>query len=180
MSFESASPFLIILSIIIGILSSYTALIMVERISDQNRSRQIIWIFSGSIVMGMGIFSMHFIGMMAFHIGSPLTYHPFLLFVSLFAAIIASFSSFYILHVKLVTKAKVVLSGFTIGTGIVSMHYIGMMAIAEPVNLQFNFNYFILSILTASESSTVAAQIFFEIKETNASVGRKVASAVIL
>ncbi|MFC6038913.1 PAS domain S-box protein [Paenisporosarcina macmurdoensis] len=128
----------------------------------------------------MGVFSMHFIGMMAFHIGSPLTYHPFLLFVSLFAAIIASFASFYILQVEFVTKAKVVLSGFIIGTGIVSMHYIGMMAITEPVNLQFNSYYFILSILIAMIFSSFALKFFFEIKETNASVGQKVVSAVIL
>lgn len=180
MFYESASPFLIILSIIIGIVSTYTALILIERMADRRRSRQIIWVFSGSLVMGMGIFSMNFIGMMAFHLNSPLTYNPFLLFASLAAAVLASFIAFYILHIKSVNKIKVTVSGFLIGFGIVAMHYLGMMAITEPVDLQFNTYYFVLSILVAMVFSSIALKIFFEIKEAHASAGRKAVSAVLL
>nr|WP_285228693.1 EAL domain-containing protein [Planococcus sp. ISL-110] len=128
----------------------------------------------------MGIFSMHFIGMMAFHLNSPLMYDPLLLFASLFAAILASFSSFYILYLNSVTKLKVLLSGVTIGTGIVFMHYIGMLAIIEPTPLQFDLYYVFLSIVIAIGSSIVALKIFFEVKERTVSVGRKMASATIL
>ncbi|MFD1031455.1 EAL domain-containing protein [Metaplanococcus flavidus] len=180
MFYESASPFLMILSVVIGIVSSYTALILAERMLDRRRSGQLIWMFSGSLVMGMGIFSMHFIGMMAFHLHSPLTYNPFLLFASLAAAVFASFIAFYILHVISVNKIKVMASGFFIGIGIVATHYIGMLAIIKPVELQFNSFYFVLSILVAMVFSSIALKVFFEIKEGHASASRKAFSAVLL
>ena len=177
---NSISPFLVTLSVVIGIISSYIALILLERMSDQQRKRQIYWVFFGSVVMGMGIFSMHFIGMMAFQSNSLVVYDPLLLFISFVAAIIASFSAFYILYLKSVTKLKVFLSGVTIGTGIVLMHYIGMFAIILPVPLQFDLFYIVLSILTAIIFSIFALKVFFEVIEKRASAGRKMVSAVIL
>ena len=180
MYFESISPFLILLSISIGIISSYITLILIERMSDQERKNKIYWVFFGSVVMGMGVFSIHFIGMMAFYLDSPLMYDPLLLFASLFAAILASFASFYILYLNSVTKLKIFFSGAIIGTGIVFMHYIGMLAIIEPTPLQFDLYYVFLSVFIAIGFSIVALKIFFDIKERTVSVGRKMASAVIL
>lgn len=177
---EFASPFLIMLSVIIGIISSYTALVLVERMSDGRKSRKIIWGFSGSLVMGMGTFSMHFIGMMAFHLSSPLTYHSVLLFASFAAAVLASLIAFSILHIESASKFRVIASGFFIGIGIVGMHYIGMLAIREPVSLQFNLYYFSLSILIVLIFSSFALKVFFDKKRSHASVGRKAVSALLL
>lgn len=177
---EFVSPFLIMLSVIIGIISSYTTLILVERMSDRRKARQIIWMVAGSLMMGMGVFSMHFIGMMAFHLSSPFTYNPFLLFASFAAAVLASLIAFSILYMKSASKLKVIASGSFIGIGIAAMHYIGMLAILEPVDLQFNPYYFSLSVLIAMVFSSIALKVFFEIKRSHASVGRKVVSSVLL
>jgi len=180
MLFGSYSPFLIMLSFFIGIIASYTALVLVERMSDPNQSKKVIWVFGGSLIMGMGIFSMHFVGMMAFHIGSPMTYDPFLLFVSLIISVISSFAAFYIPYVQSLSKTKVFLSGLIIGTGIVLTHYIAMAAITDSMELQYNAFYFTLSILIAMIFSSIALKVFFNIKDSQTPIKRNVSSAVIL
>lgn len=177
MSFGYYSPILIILSLLIGMISSYTALALVERISDSNKTKEVPWVLYGSFILGLGIFSMHFIGMIAYHMDMPLTYHPLLLFVSLFVAILASFA---VLYSQSKSKINVYIGGLIIGAGIVLMHHIAMISIIDGFKVNIKSIYFTLSIVIALLFSTIALKIFYQGKESQTTFVRKSLSAVIL
>lgn len=175
------SPYLIILSFLIAIISSYTTLVLIERMSHINSSKKLLWLFSGSLVMGTGIFSIHFIVMAAFHIDYPLTYNPVLLFIALLIAILSSYAAFYIINVQPLTKKKQCLSGIIYGLGIVLLHYVGTIATNEPIEIQYKSIYFILSIVISIGFSSFAIKIFAKLKnKPRLSLGRNVLIAMIL
>ncbi|MFD1851676.1 EAL domain-containing protein [Oceanobacillus bengalensis] len=159
------NPLLAIFSVFIAVISSYTTLVLVERIFDGKRSRKMSWIISGTLVMGTGIFSMHFIAIIAFHVDSPMTYNVSLLFLSYLSALLSAFAAFYILYADPLTKAKIVLSGVMIGIGIILLHYIATFATHEPVQIQYQSIYFFLSIFISIVFSIISIVLFAKMKE---------------
>ena len=67
-------PWLVCLSIIVAILVSYTALVLAVRVSNANRASARLWLGGGAVAMGGGIWSMHFVGMLAFSLPISLSY----------------------------------------------------------------------------------------------------------
>jgi diguanylate cyclase (GGDEF)-like protein/PAS domain S-box-containing protein len=175
------SPPLIILSVVISIISSYTALMLVSRMLGSGKMRRRIFLLAGSVVMGTGIFSMHYIGMLAFHQGTQMTYDVSFTILSLIGVILFSLAALSILNDERLCKMKIVLSGFIIGAGMNSMHYLGVFAIKEPLLIQYKSVYFILSILTAFLLSTIAMFIFIAVeKSTRISIFGNLISAGLL
>ncbi|WP_342039382.1 MHYT domain-containing protein [Gracilibacillus kekensis] len=115
--------YLVTLSIIIAIISSYSALSITSRISNTKGKSRIFWLASGSIVMGAGVWSMHFIGMLAYHIHDAVEYDIFIILLSMFASIGSSFIAFYITMPKIINRNKILFGGLSMGSGIVTMHF---------------------------------------------------------
>src|SRR5690606_3761344 len=157
---DSYSPFFIIFSVFIAIISSYTTLVLVGRILVGRRSKKNTWLFAGAFIMGTGIFSMHFIGMIAFHIDNQITYNGILLLLAFISSLLASYAAFYLLQARPLTKSKLLISGVTVGIGIVLLHYIAIFAIHEEVVIQYKSIYFALSILIALAFSTITITLF--------------------
>ena len=88
---------LVSFSVFIAVLASYTALELTERISLRGKIK-ISWLVGSSIIMGTGIWSMHFIGMLAYNIPVEITYHLKTVILSWCPAVIASGIAFYYLH----------------------------------------------------------------------------------
>src|SRR3546814_4940386 len=86
----SYSPELAALSLVIAIFASYTALELAGRVSRKHGRSSAVWLAGGALAMGTGIWSMHFIGMLAFHLPIPLAYDELLTALSLAIAIFAS------------------------------------------------------------------------------------------
>jgi len=180
MSLGSPSPFLMILSFCIGIISSYTALILVERMLDSNRKKDIRWVLYGALIMGMGIFSMHFVGMIAYHIDASVSYEPMLLFVSFLVSILTSFAAFYLPFNRSLSKTNLIISGLIIGMGSVLMHHLAMEAMTLPFDLNIKSVFFSLSILIVLIFSTVGLRVFFQTGEMQTPLIRKISGAVML
>ena len=74
------NPWLVCLSVFVAIFVSYTALNLATRVSSANNTSARLWHAGGAVAMGGGIWSMHFIGMLAFSLPIPLSYdvgdHP--------------------------------------------------------------------------------------------------------
>lgn len=118
-------------------------MILAERMSDQQKEKSIYWNSIRSIVLGAAVFSMHFISILAFHLISPLTYDSMFLLVSIFMAIFASFSSFYILQFKPVTilsfffeikekhdsVSRKILQGIVFCLLFTAIHYLSLMSV---------------------------------------------------
>src|SRR6266508_4224631 len=69
---KAYSPLLVILSVLIASAASYTALDLAGRVTASRGRERLAWLAGGSLAMGVGIWSMHFVGMLAFHLPEPI------------------------------------------------------------------------------------------------------------
>lgn len=93
--FQQHNVYLIVLSLIIAIISSYSALSITAKITVATSKLKIFWLISGSVVMGTGIWSMHFVGMIAHYSHASVTYDLNLTIISMVVSIGSSFIAFY-------------------------------------------------------------------------------------
>lgn len=147
---------LVILSIVIAVMASYAALDLGIQVNKAKSTARHIWIGAGAFTMGMGIWAMHFIAMLAFHLSIPVTYDLTLVIVSIIPAIIASALALFIISRSAMEKRQVLLGAFFMATGIVSMHYTGMEAMEMDAVIEYNRFIWGLSAIIAFVVSIVA------------------------
>src|SRR6185503_19636037 len=87
-----------------------------------------IWLSGGASALGLGIWAMHYIGMLAFHLPVPVLYDVPTVIVSLLAAIAASAVALFVVSRKQLTLSSVMIGSIIMGSRIAAMHYIGMAA----------------------------------------------------
>src|SRR5262249_7915214 len=149
-------PYLVALSISVACLASYTALDLGGRIRDSRRWAKLAWLATAAIAMGGGIWSMHFIGMLAFVMPMPVSYDLGLTLLSLGVAIGVTGFGFFMIGTREVTAPAFILSGIFMGIGIVSMHYTGMAAMRMPADIRYDGVLVALSVLIAIGASIAA------------------------
>lgn len=110
------------------------------RTSHSKGKARLGWLFVSGLVMGCGIWTMHCIGMIAFHVEMPVTYEMSTTIVSILASIMASLLAFYVTMDKKATRLKLAAGGLLMGTGIVAMHYIGMSSMESDVLQQLTYD----------------------------------------
>ncbi|WNF24190.1 EAL domain-containing protein [Mesobacillus jeotgali] len=156
---------IVLLSIVIAFLASYTALSLNERIRKNGFFSRNFWLVLASIAMGMGIWAMHFIGMSAFRLPVSMEYNLSATILSIFPAVMASYLAFYISNRTNLTRWPKILAGFIMGIGIASMHYIGMSAMEMEIDYAYQPVLFILSIMISILVSYVALYIFTSLQK---------------
>ncbi|WP_138754591.1 MHYT domain-containing protein [Paenibacillus sinopodophylli] len=171
---------LVVVSYIVAVVASYTVLVMVERLSMAKGLQRWGWLLFGSIAMGMGIWSMHFVGMLAFSLPEPVSYDLRIVLVSVLAAIAGSFVALVIVgrsHPKL---SHIVTGGVLLASGISAMHYIGMAAMR--IDIDYNPLYFTLSIAIAVAASIIALWLAIYFRKDKGSTGEwlKLGSALLM
>jgi diguanylate cyclase len=147
---------LVILSIVIAVMASYAALDLGIQVNKAKSTARYIWISAGAFAMGLGIWAMHFIAMLAFHLSIPITYDFTLVIVSILPAIIASALALFIISRSTMGKRQVLLGAFFMAAGIVSMHYTGMEAMKMDAAIEYNLFLWALSAIIAFVVSIVA------------------------
>ncbi|MFD1849601.1 bifunctional diguanylate cyclase/phosphodiesterase [Oceanobacillus bengalensis] len=172
--------YIVALSVLIAILASYAALNIAGKISQENGKNKIFWLLGGSLVMGSGIWSMHFIGMLAFHTHMTVKYDIGLTLLSMLASFIASFIAFYITMPVVISPFKLLLSGFFMGIGIVAMHYIGMDAMIMDASLSYDKGLWALSAVIAFLASYAALFLFIRFRNQTQASWLKWWSAIIM
>ncbi|GAB3489342.1 PAS domain S-box protein [Marinomonas epiphytica] len=123
------------------------------------RSHKNIALISGACVMAGGIWSMHFVGMLAYDMGHAVVYDPFLTLVSIAPCILAAYIALRILILPKVTPLLIILGGTSVGAGIGSMHYIGMAAMEMGVILRYDPLWFGFSIVIAVVLAILALSV---------------------
>jgi PAS domain S-box-containing protein len=154
-------PYLVALSVVVACLASYTALDLGARIRGSRRWARLAWLATAAIAMGGGIWSMHFIGMLAFIMPMPVSYDIALTLLSLIVAIAVTGFGFFMIGTRRVTPFEFVLSGVFMGTGIVAMHYTGMAAMRMPASISYDPVLVALSVLIAIGASIAALWLAF-------------------
>jgi PAS domain S-box-containing protein len=164
---------LVALSVLIAMFASYTALDLASRVTAAGGWTRALWVLGGACAMGTGIWSMHYIGMLAFILPIPVAYHWPTVLLSLFAAILASAIALYVVSRRKMGASQAVAGSVLMGAGIAGMHYIGMAAMRLPAICQFNSSLVVLSVAFAILISLAALWITFHFRDEKTGVGRK-------
>ena len=155
-------PYLVVLSILVASFASYTALDLGGHVGAARGLARQAWLAAAAITMGGGIWSMHFIGMLAFVMPIPMSYDIRLTIVSLVVAIVVTGGGFYVISRRGTSPLRLVLSGIFMGLGIVAMHYTGMAAMRGHAELGYDRLLVALSVVIAIGASTAALWLAFQ------------------
>jgi NO-binding membrane sensor protein with MHYT domain len=157
-------PVLVFLSFVIATLASYTALELAGRVTAAEGSARTWWLLGGGTVMGLGIWSMHFIGMLAFHLPVPIAYGLPLLLLSVAVAIAASLLALVVVSRPALGIRSLAPAGLIMGIAIAGMHYIGMASMYMCAKLTYDPRIVSLSILIAIAASTADLWLAFTMR----------------
>jgi len=130
---------LVLVSILVAISASYTTLALADRVSSADKVAARWWIAGGAFAMGTGIWSMHFIGMLAFRLPIPIGFDLPTTLASWVLPVAVSSLALSLLTRPNLTRADLVLSALLIGIGINAMHYLGMAAMQMQPGIVWNW-----------------------------------------
>jgi diguanylate cyclase (GGDEF)-like protein len=170
------------LSLVVAMLVSYTALRLASRVATSEGKGSRIWLGIGAIAMGVGIWSMHFVGMLAFSLPISLAYDVTTTLASLAVAIVTSGFALAITSGRRLTMPRLSGSAVIMGTGISAMHYMGMAAITILPGIAYDPLLVAVSILIAIAASFVALWLFFQLREGSSRLQqlKRIVAAVVM
>ncbi len=172
---------LVVLSAAIAILAAYAALDLAGRITLARGGIRVAWMIGGALAMGTGIWSMHYIGMLAFHLPIPVGYDWPTVLLSLSAAVAASGIALFVVSRETLALSRAIAASFFMGAGIATMHYVGMEAMRLNAMCVYSIGLVALSVVLAIVISFVALWLTFAVRETASHWGvRKVLCALIM
>jgi len=158
-------PWLVAVSILVGILASYTALSLAMRVRQAQRRARYVWVAGGAMAMGSGIWAMHFVGMQAFRLPLPIGYDTTTTFVSWLLPVVASGLALWQLRYRTVRPRHLVASALLMGLAINAMHYTGMASMQMHPSITYSPWLFALSVAIAIGASALALQIGMRMQE---------------
>jgi NO-binding membrane sensor protein with MHYT domain len=168
-------------SVLIAIAVSYAALDLTGRVTAASGRDRIAWVSGGATAMGIGIWAMHFEGMLAFRLPVSVEYHWPTVLVSLFVAILASAVALYAASRQKMGPVEALTGSVIMSTGIAGMHYIGMAAMRLPAITRYSPLLVALSVFLAFVFSLVALLMAFDLREeTKWTVPRRLGSATLM
>jgi two-component system sensor histidine kinase/response regulator len=124
---------LVSLSVLIAICAAYSALDLAERTTATSGRVRLVWLAVGAIAMGVGIWSMHYIGMLAFTLPMPVFYDWPTVLLSFMAALFAAAVALFVVSRRDMGWRRALAGSAIMGGGIATMHYTGMAAMRLPV-----------------------------------------------
>jgi len=165
MLMSSHNHLLVIISFIVAFLASYTALDMAGRVSTSIGKVARMWLFGGGFAMGIGIWSMHFIGMLAMKLPVVMSYDPTLTVVSMIIAVAASVFALWTVCRGDLPWYRLVGGALIMGSGVVAMHYTGMAALMVEPGIVWQWGWVWLSVLIALVASGAALWLAFHLRK---------------
>ena len=179
----SYNPIFVVLSVVIATMASYAALDLAGRVTASAGTARAGWLVGGATVMGLGIWSMHFVGMLAFHLSTPIAYQLPLMLLSVLVAIAASLLALVVVSRPALGGRTLLPAGVLMGAAISGMHYVGMasMHVAGGM-LHYDTRIVALSILIAVIASVAALWLAFRFRSVTSARGRlfKALSALLM
>ncbi len=172
---------LVVVSVLIAMMASYAALDLAGRVTSARGVVRRLWLCGGAAAMGMGIWAMHYVGMLAFRLPVPVEYDWPTVLLSLLAAIFASAIALFVVSRQEMSLFRAVIGSIFMGSGIAGMHYIGMDAMRLPASCHYSRVMVAVSVALAMVISLVALSLAFHFRgETKSGGWRKALSAVVM
>jgi diguanylate cyclase (GGDEF)-like protein len=173
---------LVVLSLAVAALASYTALDLAGRVSATRGRSAWMWLTGGALAMGTGIWAMHFIGMLSFSLPIELAYDFFINFLSWQLAVGISAIALYVVSRPAMGARELTIGATLMGIGICAMHYTGMLAMRMSPSIHYDPPLFIASVLIAIVASLAALWIAFHLrqKRPGTAILAKLGSALVM
>ncbi len=141
------NPFVVVLSILVAIAYSYTAIAFSQSIQMTNsRYGKPLWLILSALTMGAGIWSTHFIGMLAYKLPCSVNYDTRYLMLSIIPAALSSAIAIDFINKKDASNFNIFTSSFTLGIGVAFTHYLGTRAMNIPGQIIYNSHLFMISV----------------------------------
>ena len=147
---------IVVLSYLIAAFAAYSALSLTQQVRQKDQNSAYIWRFGGALILGAGIWSMHFIGMLAYSMPMTVNYDLPLTLISLVIAVVAAAYALNHLGSNFENITHRVQTGFVMGAGISVMHYMGMAAMRMDAVIQYDKLLVVMSVVIAIVASFVA------------------------
>jgi len=160
----SYNLFLVALSFLVSVFGSYTGILLVKA-AQSSTSNRAAWIMAAATALGGGaIWTMHFIGMLAYDMGMPVNYDPLITFASLAIAVIVVGIGLFFVAGNQNSVARLLVAGIITGLGVASMHYSGMYAMNMAASMTYDPALFSISIVIALVAATAALWLAFNLE----------------
>lgn len=179
----SYDPAIVVLSILIAVFASHMALSLGGRVTVARGTARKYWLVGGATALGLGIWSMHFVAMLAFRLQVEVTYNLWVVILSVLPAIIASFLALYLVSRPTLVFRQLLGGSLLMGAGISTMHYTGMFAMQMEAHLQYDPLLLAASVLIAIGASFAALAIIFRLRNDQnggRAGGRKIVSSLVM
>ncbi|MGN4047932.1 putative bifunctional diguanylate cyclase/phosphodiesterase [Pseudomonas sp. SM4] len=156
---------LVFISLCVAILASYTALDLTGRIATAKGRAVHFWTAGGALAMGVGVWSMHFIGMLAFKLPIDLGYDITITALSLLIAVLSCGFALWLVSQPKLPILQHAFGALIMGAGISAMHYTGMAAMRMTPGIDYDPALFGASLLIAVGASAAALWIAFRLRQ---------------
>ena len=171
---------LVILAFIVASGASYCALELVAHVSGSGSAARRAWLLAGACIFGVGVWAMHFIGMLAFSLPMPIGYHLPTVIASMLPAIGAAALALNLTTGQRLTPPRLVLGAILMGAGIGAMHYSGMFAMRMDARTYYDLRFFLLSVVYAVVASLFALYSAFSLRDEYSDGAERVLAAGIM
>ncbi|WP_250456278.1 bifunctional diguanylate cyclase/phosphodiesterase [Caballeronia sp. ATUFL_M2_KS44] len=158
------NPLLVVCSLFVAVLAAYTAFDMAGRIASAKDRMTWWWLLGGACAMGLGIWSMHFVGMQAFNLPIPLGYDPLITVASLLLAIAASALGLWLVCQDRLPIPRLMVGAVMVGLAIAGMHYTGMAAMRMRPAIDYDPALATMSVTIAIIASGAALSLAFRLR----------------
>jgi NO-binding membrane sensor protein with MHYT domain len=154
---------LVTLSYCVSVFGSYTSLQLIDGMRAQKKNSP-LWLIGAALALGGGaIWTMHFIGMLAYDMGMPVGYDPLITFLSLFIAVSVVAIGIAMVSNESKSFLRLIFAGTVTGLGVASMHYSGMEAMVMAADMSYDTGMLALSLVIAVVAATAALWLAFNL-----------------
>jgi NO-binding membrane sensor protein with MHYT domain/two-component sensor histidine kinase len=146
----------VVLSYAVAALAGWTALDLARRIEGRSGRDRAVWLATAALSMGGGVWAMHFIAMLGFDPGAPISYDPLLTILSFMLAVAGTAVAFFASADLRLGRGRMPVAALAMGGAIAAMHYVGMSAMRTTAAVGWNPGLVLLSIAIAVAASGAA------------------------
>ncbi len=172
---------LVTVSLIVAFIAAFTALDTAGRVAVSRGYLAKLWLMGGGTAMGIGIWAMHFIGMLAMMMPMTMRYDIPLTAISLLVAIAASIFAFAQgVQGSHLTRRRLLRGSLILGSGVVAMHYIGMYALMIEPAIKWNLALVTLSVFIAYAASGAALWLAFHLRQGESLLSMRASAALVM
>jgi signal transduction histidine kinase len=164
-------PFIVCLSVLASILAVYVALDLTGRIAASVGAVRSAWILAGALATSVGMWTMHFTGMLALRLPVPVRYTLQGMAAALVIAVAASVVSLLVAGTQGAKSPSAVFAGCLLGVGMGAMHVVAMGAMRMAAVPVFDYRIILLSMIIAIGASVALVSFAARLRSDEGSGG---------